>query len=144
MQSILFLRQAALHLPSPAMDTILKGAYKAFASNAKFVNAGVAPLSHAPPPLPAWPMPLPPIRPCVLQSHLMPLLPMSAGSVPHISFMASCIAELWSLDPRASYVHAFTFIRQLAVTMRNALNTKTRDAFLEVALPPPPLRMTCF
>ena len=46
--------------------------------------------------------------------------------------MASCITELWGLDPEASYMHAFAFIRQLAVTLRNALNTKTKDSFLEV------------
>eukprot|EP00951_Prasinocladus_malaysianus_P027850 scaffold251669_cov28-Prasinocladus_malaysianus.AAC.2 len=46
--------------------------------------------------------------------------------------MASCITELFGLDSEASYVLAFGFIRQLAVTMRSALNTKTKDAFLEV------------
>eukprot|EP00873_Tetraselmis_striata_P023861 jgi/Tetstr1/444125/TSEL_032023.t1 len=92
-QAILFLRQGALLLPDPALDTILKGAYKQFTTNAKFVNA---------------------------------------GSVPHISFMASCISELWGINADASYLHAFGFIRQLAVTMRAALNTKTKDAFLEV------------
>lgn len=34
--------------------------------------------------------------------------------------------------PQASYHHAFTYIRQLAVLLRNALVSKTKDAFKSV------------
>jgi len=41
-QSILLVRSMALSLPPPALDNALKGAYKAFMSNSKFVSANSA------------------------------------------------------------------------------------------------------
>lgn len=42
-QAVLLVRSMALVLPQPALDTVLKGAYRTFVSNAKFVNATNAP-----------------------------------------------------------------------------------------------------
>ena len=49
-----------------------------------------------------------------------------------IVFMSNCVAELYSLDLNASYQHAFVYIRQLAVTLRDALNKTSRDVFRSV------------
>ena len=92
-QAILLVRSMALKLPSPSLDACLKGVYRAYSSNAKFVNA---------------------------------------ASVPHINFMAACVVELYGLDPAASYQHAFGFIRQLALLLRQALTSKSKEAYREV------------
>ena len=56
----------------------------------------------------------------------------SAASAPHIAFMSTCCVELWGLDLSASYAHAFSAIRQLALSLRGALSMKTPDAYKEV------------
>ena len=56
----------------------------------------------------------------------------NAATTPHIAFMASCVVEVFGLDMGASYEHAFTYIKQLAVLLRAALSMKTKDAFREV------------
>lgn len=92
-QAILLVRAMALALPPPAIDACLKGVYRAFSANAKFVNA---------------------------------------ASAPHINFMASCIVEMYGLDAGAAYQHAFGFIRQLAVLLRQALTSKEKESYREV------------
>jgi nucleolar complex protein 2 len=92
-QAILLVRQMALDLPQPALDNCLKGVYRAFSSNAKFVNA---------------------------------------ASMPQINFMAAAVVEVYSINAAASYQHAFSFIRQLAVLVRSALTSKSKDSFREV------------
>jgi len=92
-QAILLVRSMALALPLPAMDACLKGVYRAFASNAKFVNA---------------------------------------ASTPLINFMAAAVVEMYALDATAAYQHAFGFIRQLAVLLRQALTSKSKDSYREV------------
>jgi hypothetical protein len=92
-QAILLVRSMAMKLPQPSLDACLKGVYRAYSSNAKFVNA---------------------------------------ASVPHINFMAACVVELYGLDPVASYQHAFGFIRQLALLLRQALTSKSKEAYREV------------
>ena len=57
---------------------------------------------------------------------------MNASSMPHISFMASCIVEMYGIDMTASYEHGFTAIKQLAILLRGALSMKTKDAFRQV------------
>lgn len=42
-QAVLLIRSMALRLPSPAIDMCLKGVYKTYVSNAKFVNAASVP-----------------------------------------------------------------------------------------------------
>ncbi|KAI3438608.1 hypothetical protein D9Q98_001031 [Chlorella vulgaris] len=92
-QAILLVRQMALELPQPALDNCLKGVYRAFSTNAKFVNA---------------------------------------ASVPQINFMAAAVVEMYGINTAASYQHAFSFIRQLAVLLRSALTNKSKEAYREV------------
>jgi Noc2p family len=49
-----------------------------------------------------------------------------------LGLMRRCCVELYGIDAEASYEHAFTYLRQLAVLLRGALAAKTRDAFREV------------
>ena len=42
------------------------------------------------------------------------------------------MAELYSLDLRMSYEHAFVYIRQLAIHLRNAMTLKKKDAYVHV------------
>ena len=42
------------------------------------------------------------------------------------------VAEVYSLDLRASYDHAFVYIRQLAIHLRNAIAIKKKDSYLQV------------
>ncbi|CAN8271188.1 unnamed protein product [Cochlearia groenlandica] len=57
---------------------------------------------------------------------------MNHDKLQHISFLGNSIIELLGTDISASYQHAFVFIRQLAMILREALNTKTKDAFQKV------------
>lgn len=57
---------------------------------------------------------------------------MSPATLPHINFMATCVTEIFGLDAAAAYEHAFTYIKQLAVLLRTAMDAKTKDAFREV------------
>jgi nucleolar complex protein 2 len=56
----------------------------------------------------------------------------SAASAPAISFMGAVVVELHGIDPAASYQHAFGAVRQLALTLRSALTSKSKDAYREV------------
>eukprot|EP00854_Cymbomonas_tetramitiformis_P003913 gene3913-4876_t len=87
--AILFIRRLAVAVPG-YLDKCLRGVYRTFAANAKFVTP---------------------------------------TSIPSISFMADCVVEMYGLDHAASYQHAFVAIRQLALLLRSALTTKTKDAF---------------
>ena len=51
---------------------------------------------------------------------------------PTLTFMLNCVVELYRLDAAASYQHAFVYIRQLAVHLRNAIVTKKKGAHLQV------------
>lgn len=57
---------------------------------------------------------------------------MSATTLPHITFMATCVVEIFGLDAAAAYEHAFGYIKQLAILLRNSLSMKTKDSFREV------------
>jgi nucleolar complex protein 2 len=52
----------------------------------------------------------------------------SARSLPRIQFMANCVVELYGLDLVAAYQHAFVYVRQLAIHLRNATVAKTKDS----------------
>ncbi|EOA32961.1 hypothetical protein CARUB_v10016291mg [Capsella rubella] len=56
----------------------------------------------------------------------------NADKLRHIFFLGNCFIELLGTDISASYQHAFVFIRQLAMILREALNTKTKEAFRKV------------
>jgi len=49
--------------------------------------------------------------------------------LPTITFMGNCCVELYSLDYASSYQHAFIYIRQLALHLRNALQKRTPESF---------------
>ncbi|PWN21196.1 Noc2-domain-containing protein [Microstroma glucosiphilum] len=53
-------------------------------------------------------------------------------TLPSINLMKNSASELYSLDTAASYQQAFSFIRQLAVHLRNALKTRSADSFKSV------------
>jgi nucleolar complex protein 2 len=47
----------------------------------------------------------------------------------HIQFLGNCVKELYRVDPKSAYQHAFVFIRQLAVILRGALTEKGPKVF---------------
>lgn len=56
----------------------------------------------------------------------------NATMLKHVYFLANCVTEIFGVDLSIAYLHAFTFIRQLAMILRDALNTKTKEAFGKV------------
>ncbi|XP_022744873.1 nucleolar complex protein 2 homolog isoform X2 [Durio zibethinus] len=63
----------------------------------------------------------------VLNCHFV-----NAVKLQHIQFLANCVIELIRVDLPTAYQHAFVFIRQLAMLLRDALNMKTKEAFRKV------------
>ncbi|CAL0316285.1 unnamed protein product [Lupinus luteus] len=63
----------------------------------------------------------------VLNCHFV-----NAVKLKHINFLGNCIIQLLGVDLPTAYQHAFTFIRQLAMILREALSTKTKEAFRKV------------
>jgi nucleolar complex protein 2 len=53
-------------------------------------------------------------------------------SLPVLTFMGNCVVELYGLELASSYQHAFVYVRQLAMLLRNALVKKTKDALQAV------------
>jgi len=51
---------------------------------------------------------------------------------PTLNFMLNSVVELFRLDLSAAYQHAFVYIRQLAVHLRNALTQKKKDSVIQV------------
>lgn len=56
----------------------------------------------------------------------------NALKLQHLQFLGNCVIELLGVDLPTAYQHAFVFIRQLAMILRDALNTKTKEAFRKV------------
>ncbi len=52
----------------------------------------------------------------------------SQQTLPVINFMSNCVVELYGLDDVSSYQHAFVYVRQLAIHLRNAIIHKTKDS----------------
>ncbi|XP_017479531.1 PREDICTED: nucleolar complex protein 2 homolog [Rhagoletis zephyria] len=56
----------------------------------------------------------------------------SPNTLPSINFMRRSLVEMFALDLNASYQHAFLYIRQLAIHLRNAVILKKKDSFQAV------------
>ncbi|GAU14818.1 hypothetical protein TSUD_50300 [Trifolium subterraneum] len=63
----------------------------------------------------------------VLNCHFV-----NAAKLKHIRFLSNCVIELLGVDLPTAYQHAFIFIRQLAMILRDTLDTKTKEAFRKV------------
>lgn len=57
---------------------------------------------------------------------------MSEEGAPTVLVQAHCVAEAFGIDEVAAYQHAFTYLRQLALQLRTALTTKSKEAVLAV------------
>ncbi|KAJ4329177.1 Nucleolar Complex 2 protein [Fusarium piperis] len=53
----------------------------------------------------------------------------NANTIQGINLMKNSAAELWGVDPAVGYTTAFTFIRQLAIHLRNSIVHNKNDAF---------------
>lgn len=56
----------------------------------------------------------------------------SPTSWPMINFLKRSLTEVYSLNPEVAYEHAFIYIRQIAIHLRNAITTKKNEAFQTV------------
>ncbi|KAI0282751.1 Noc2-domain-containing protein [Russula aff. rugulosa BPL654] len=76
------------------------------------------------------------IRDLVLKNTYQTLLKSSknttAHSLPSITFMKNSASEIFCLNHQAAYQHAFRFIRQLAIHLRNSMKLKTKESFKQV------------
>ena len=54
------------------------------------------------------------------------------NALPTLTFMGNCLVELYSLDHTSSYLHAFVYIRQLALLLRGYMQKKTKEAAQQV------------
>ncbi|KAF9480615.1 Noc2-domain-containing protein [Pholiota conissans] len=56
----------------------------------------------------------------------------SAYTLPAINLMKNSASEVFCLDHATSYQHAFGYIRQLAIHLRNSMKIKSKEAFKNV------------
>ncbi|KAJ1035200.1 hypothetical protein NDA18_000796 [Ustilago nuda] len=68
----------------------------------------------------------------VYSSFIQSSRSVSIHTQPMLNLMKNTAAELYLLDSDAAYTQAFSFIRQLAIHLRNCVKTKTKDAFKAV------------
>ncbi|KAJ1723272.1 Nucleolar Complex 2 protein [Coemansia erecta] len=53
----------------------------------------------------------------------------NVGSLTTIQLMRNCGVELYGNDANASYQHAFVYIRQLAIHLRNSMQLRSKESF---------------
>lgn len=58
----------------------------------------------------------------------------TAYSLPSINLMKNSASELYTIDHSSAYQHAFGYIRQLAILLRNSLKVKSKVSHLENSL----------
>ncbi|KAG9217772.1 hypothetical protein CCMSSC00406_0003539 [Pleurotus cornucopiae] len=56
----------------------------------------------------------------------------SAHTLPAITLMKNSASEIFCLDHGSAYQHAFGYIRQLAIHLRNSMKIKTKEAYKQV------------
>ncbi|XP_015573724.1 nucleolar complex-associated protein 2 [Ricinus communis] len=56
----------------------------------------------------------------------------NATKLQHIEFLGNCVIELLRVDLPTAYQHAFVFIRQLGMILRDAITMKTKESFRKV------------
>ncbi|KAK7035358.1 Nucleolar Complex 2 protein [Paramarasmius palmivorus] len=56
----------------------------------------------------------------------------TAHTLPSINLMKNSASEVFCLDQASSYQHAFGYIRQLAIHLRNSMKVKTKEAYRQV------------
>ncbi|KAF9264587.1 Noc2-domain-containing protein [Marasmius fiardii PR-910] len=56
----------------------------------------------------------------------------STHTLPSINLMKNSASEIFCLDQASAYQHAFGYIRQLAIHLRNSMKVKTKEAYRQV------------
>ncbi|KAJ1674521.1 Nucleolar Complex 2 protein [Spiromyces aspiralis] len=53
----------------------------------------------------------------------------SIHSVPRVQLMRDSAVELYTINAKASYQHAFIYIRQMAIHLRNSMNVRSKESY---------------
>ncbi|KAI0337672.1 Noc2-domain-containing protein [Trametopsis cervina] len=56
----------------------------------------------------------------------------SAHTLPSINLMKNSASELYTINHASTYQHAFGYVRQLAILLRNSLKVKTKESYKQV------------